>query len=306
MKPSLHILLIILGSAGLFSCEKPVDFPMDEMPELVVESSFEAGKPFEVYLSKTKSFSANTSKEYLHNAIVKVFVEGMLIEKLLEIKRDGHVVYISKDNFAVAGETYMLRIEAAGFGPVMAVTTVPKNTQIEKLEVTDRQWSSNPSSSLFKYRLEMGFRDPAPEENFYHLTIQQQIFVLKRQGAEKIITGSKLASLHLDPVNNNNSYIAHHQGGLLFDDMDINGLVVDRSYAIEVEIDTTRFMLGKIFVELRNVSKDYFLYHSSVSKQVIAKGQPIQEPVFVYHNIQNGTGIFASFNAATDSISVLN
>ena len=53
---------------------------------------------------------------------------------------------------------------------------------------------------------------------------------------------------------------------------------------------------------LFSISKDYYLYLQSWSKQADSKGDPFSEAVSVYTNINKGVGIFAGFNKSTYSI----
>ncbi|MCB0476306.1 MAG: DUF4249 family protein [Flavobacteriaceae bacterium] len=55
-------------------------------------------------------------------------------------------------------------------------------------------------------------------------------------------------------------------------------------------------------MEFRTVSEDYYLYHSSITRQNYSEGSSFAEPVFVYNNIENGHGVFAGFNTSVDSV----
>jgi len=51
---------------------------------------------------------------------------------------------------------------------------------------------------------------------------------------------------------------------------------------------------------LRTVTEDYYLYHSTLTRQVNS-GNPLSDGVVIYDNIVNGEGIFAGYGSNTNS-----
>jgi len=55
------------------------------------------------------------------------------------------------------------------------------------------------------------------------------------------------------------------------------------------------FLELEVVVALRNVTREYFLYKTSLEKYFEKEGNPFAEPVNVFTNIENGLGIFTGF-----------
>lgn len=57
-----------------------------------------------------------------------------------------------------------------------------------------------------------------------------------------------------------------------------------------------------IYIEVKSITEDYYLYQKSVKDQAYSRNDPFAEPVPIYTNIQNGIGIFTAYNSLVDTI----
>ncbi|MEO0338437.1 MAG: DUF4249 family protein, partial [Bacteroidota bacterium] len=112
--------------------------------------------------------------------------------------------------------------------------------------------------------------------------------------------------LRFNPANNDNFQVAHYEGGVLLEDTPFNGEIKTYTVPIDVEISPDSELPGKIIAELRTVSEEYFLFYSTVSRQVNAQELNFTEPVIIFNNIENGRGIFAGFSSSNRSIPIYN
>ena len=60
--------------------------------------------------------------------------------------------------------------------------------------------------------------------------------------------------------------------------------------------------MGKLFLELRSVTEEYYRYFAGLSRQKQSSDSPFSEPVIIYDNIDGGLGIFAGYNSSVDSL----
>ena len=143
MKKQLSV-IFILSIFFLSSCEKGVEFKLDEVtPKLVVEASIENGQPPVVYLSKSQAYFSQINFTALANSFVRnaeVYISnGTLTHKLKEysvpVSPGINFYYYSNDPASPAtafigqlNKQYSLRIVSAG-KEYTAVTTIPNITR---------------------------------------------------------------------------------------------------------------------------------------------------------------------------------
>ena len=58
----------------------------------------------------------------------------------------------------------------------------------------------------------------------------------------------------------------------------------------------------KFFIEMRSITKDYYLYQKTLKQQSQTINDPFSESVSVHTNINNGLGIFSGYNSYKDTI----
>ena len=143
MKKKLSVILI-LSILFLSSCEKGVEFKLDEVtPKLVVEATIENGLAPVVYLSKSQAYFSQIDLNALANSFVRnaeVYVSnGILTHKLKEytipVSPGINFYYYTNDPASPAtafvgqlNKQYSLRIVSEG-KEYTAVTTIPNTTR---------------------------------------------------------------------------------------------------------------------------------------------------------------------------------
>jgi len=108
--------------------------------------------------------------------------------------------------------------------------------------------------------------------------------------------GNTLTPLMPLESDKNNPAVTFHfeDGGVLFTDEDFDGQKATLTFYSLLSFNNAAHQ-GKVVGELRTVSKDYYLYHTSLSRQIANKDRPFVEPISVYSNIENGLGIFSGY-----------
>ncbi len=293
---------------ALFSaCESPVEIDLSGLEtKLAVISNFAPDQPLQVRVSKTQSVINSDSPEYIKDASVLLYRGTAFLETLQPMPGDANTppIYITQNFQPEVGEVYTLKVEAPGFKQVQATSKIPAPARIRALDVSNISVQPMGNELTFKYRVTFVFDDPAVEANFYHLNFYQQIWNYKIEEGDTVITGNWLRRIEFSSQNDNNSLIAYFDGGVLFDDASFNGKIVGYSFDLETGIQPEKHLLGKMFAELRTVSKEYYLFHNSLSRQQTSNGGPLSEPVIIYNNIENGRGIFAGYSPSVDSVAI--
>lgn len=293
------------------TCERPLDLGIEEPePRLVVVSNFTNDKALEVIVSKTKSILSSDETEFILDANVELYQRDTFLETLRLVPAVGKLApYYSTHQFRPkVGVVYNIKVDAPGFASVMAKSSIPANIEINDFEISDLSvFPGNDGNVLYSYNVSLGFDDPAAEQNYYHLKFFQEIinYSSDNEQGDTILGDAYLQQIAFNSNTDNNFLIAYFDGGVLFEDGPFNGKTITSTFPLQIQVEPTSELLGNIFVELRTVSEEYYLYHNSLSRQQSDPNLPFNEPVIIYNNIDNGRGIFAGYSASRDSIPVI-
>ena len=103
---------------------------------------------------------------------------------------------------------------------------------------------------------------------------------------------------------NTNYIVANYDGGFLIEDKPIDGNSIRIPIPISIRMPAGVQNLDEMIVELRSVSEEYYLFHSTVSRQQNNSDQPFSDPVVLFNNIRNGQGVFAGYSQAEKIVSL--
>lgn len=299
--------LLIITIITLAACERPVDIHIEPLPaRITVVSNFTPGQPIAVTVSKSRPILSNDDPDYIENATVRLYQGDNLLETFsLQPGDSGQTPrYVSQAFRPAAQTTYRLEVEAPGLPSVKSSSQIPAAAPIRSLRVSDVQVSGNSNQRIFSYLVTIIFADPVGVPNFYHLDFYQQIWNYEIEAGDTLIRESRQQSVTFSSENDNNSLIAYFNGGVLFDDSGFDGAVVAYSFTLQTSIDPAKEIIGNMLAELRTTSREYYLFHNSLSRQQTSPGGPFSEPVIIYNNIKNGRGIFAGYHPVLDSVAI--
>jgi len=303
----MRLWMLLLGVMCIAAtCEKPVELglPLPD-PKLVVVSNFTTGEAMRVRVSRSRSILDDSPEDYIADAVVELFNEDdQFIEQLnLVIPQINRVspYYTTQGTAFVPGETYKLKVSAAGFEPVTSNSAIPPRIQIQQFSVSGLTSGpgSQPGSVRYDYQVSLSFSDPGAQTNYYHLNFFQEV-------QDIIVEQSYLQPVVFSPFTDNNYLLAYFAGGVLIEDEPFNGQTISYTFPMSIEIYPSYQLLGKIYVELRTTSEEYYLFHNSLSRQQTNNSGTNGEPIFIYNNIENGHGIFAGYSFSLDSLNVIN
>lgn len=304
----LSILLLLSMVLMGATCEREVDLEIDEPdPRILLSSTFTLGEKVRVEVSKTQSLFDYSPPEYLVNAQVSLYQGDELLEELVLIALTPERVnpyYSTVDFEPQAGIIYTIKAAVDGFENVYAHSFIPESIPISDFEISDL--SENEGSASYRkrydYDLFFDYKDPVNTDNYYHLNIYQQILdYTTNDSGDTVITKSKYVAADLN-ANVDDIIKDQMHGGLLLKN---NPSTEGYEFSLSFEITPEFQKLGKVFVELRTVSEEYYLFYSTFNRRQNQSNQPFTDPIAIYNNIENGQGYFAGYNSTLDSITVV-
>lgn len=289
------------------TCERPVELPFDVPdPRLVVVCNFTDGAFFIVQVSKSRSALDQSPEEYIADAKVDIYQGDTFIETL-ELTQRGNELrtpyYITRELKPKQGVVYTIRVEAPGFETVMAQSSMPEAMEILSFDLSSITKAPSPNGAMrYDYTAEISYEDTPGELNYYHLKLYQQFLAFDLVEGDTTLIDSTIQTVVFSNSINNNFLLAYFSGGILFEDraFQTNRIAIP----VAVEVNPQSQLIGKVYAELRSVSEEYYKFHQTLNQQQNNPGGAFTEPVIVFNNIENGHGIFAGYNASTDSVAV--
>lgn len=320
-----HFIIFLSFLCFFSACEREVEIDVPRLPaKLVIISNFSGGdnshtlgeedffsqdSVLKVTVSRSESALSKSGDTliYVPDAFVDLFSGADFIERLThhsltaEEKELGlHPYYYqAQSNPLVKGETYNLEVSAAGFTTVTAEAFIPPIVSETRTSITTTESTTNSGLRQVDYTLNLEIDDLPLIKNYYHLNLYQAVNLLRISVAGDTSRTAVLnGPLSFNLQNNNQEVLPYidNQGVLIRDDS-FDGETGIFAFEGEFRYNPQSEELGDFIVELRNTSKDYYLYHSSLARQVrVQLGfDAINGPVVLYNNIENGYGIFAGY-----------
>lgn len=304
---------IFIFLAVITSCEKAFDvnaIAEGAAQQLVVVSSFTPDREIQVYVSTSQSILTDKPVEYVDNAIVELYRKEELLAQLQfseEKDKISNLPFYSAGDFQPqVGIKYTITVDVPGFETITAHSQIPTPIQLVSAEITDLQFFEPlaEKQTTVRYNVSVAFEDPSMVENYYHINLLQQFRPFDILEQDTLYFQEETWPVLFSNQMNTNFQVAHIGGGLLLKDEGFDGQTIRRELPIEFTYLPTRNELGKLFIELRAVSKEYYQYFSTISRQEGVSDTPFSDPVIVYDNINGGQGVFAGFSTSSDSLAV--
>lgn len=295
----------------VYSCEEPVDLDIVvQEPQVVVNSNFTPGQPFELTLTKSKYVLSTEEATFINNAEVKIFDAQNRELEQLQLKNVQAPFYYSKKIQPQSGELYKVEINIPDHPTITAEDIVPTPITLDKIKLDTIEVFGDAEDLVYKVEVNVYFDDPIGNQDYYHLSLFNQTIAgdpsertdgfNESDGSDSDIVLNALTPLESD-VDNPAVTFHFDDGGVLFSDEDFDGNKAHLKFYSLLSIKKNK---GKVVGELKTVSRNYYLYHTSLSQQIANKDRPFVEPVTVYSNIENGLGIFSGYTLYRDSVSI--
>ena len=279
------VLIIALSSCeDFFQTTIKID-PPEHTPSLVAHMYInDSGDSIQASVTKSiGSLETIKSKEeiLIDNAIVQIKnQQGDVLYELHNIDpEEESVINYSlglESDFGGNDQIFNLEIKHPASGTASAVQTMPRPVEISEPVFTK---DAGVDIEGYKYStVSFKLHDPADQENYY------QVKVLLSDETEG---GSYYLSLFSnDPVFST----SYDWQALLLSDKTFNG----KNYLVKVRVDIyEEEFQGELFIDIKGISKDFYLYARSMYASQESGDFGFTEPVSIHKNINNGLGIFS-------------
>jgi len=280
MKNVKYIIPVLFLLFGIISCEKDsnIDVPIVQ-PELVT-ACFLSPTPDDVRLYL--SWSAPIFHTTVHdmpveeNATVYISDGVKKYKAQYDIGSQAYIFY--KGTMQIKeGKKYTLSVSADKSKDLYAETIIPSKPVFDiAFQSFDSIQNPNGMSNEYKYSyfVKLNIKNPE-QEAYYRISVTAS---LSGPGGQSIIS--------LAPAAGENRIIRG----------DYSGVLIMRRYGFPEE------RIKKIYVNLHKVDETYYRYHHALENY--SSDDFFSEPTLVYSNVENGLGVFCSYNNKIDSVDV--
>ena len=211
----------------------------------------------------------------------------------------GNLINIQNGNFtsfftAKVNNKYRLIVSASGYSSVTATTIIPpsvKYTNLERYDTLNYNYRLNQYSSTTKSvggtsKFKLKILDDLSAKNFY--SIKPIVILIDSLG--NTIENDGYGSLYIKNNNDENSY---ESNSFEIDDLTkVNGNQMSLDFDVSFYFNISENLKSiRVYIEISNLSEEYYNYKTTLKKQAEAGGGFFSEPVLVYSNVINGLGI---------------
>lgn len=307
-KMKIYILLIVLVILICSSCEKEYKFN-EKLPnsKLVIYSFIEPDSIIEVYVSQTRGIGQSDEMGIAHQVTGELYVNDRLRTNLSLISDDRYTTGVKANK----GDRIRLVVRAIHVKEVCAETTIP--TAIPILSVDTQKLFSGNHSQLY-IRIE----EQEQRDKYYRFLFQERFKTITHNHTLDSTLYSE--EIIYDQFNKDNEPLLTNQNNNIFpgdnNDANIfniftNRLFQGKSYTLNIgktfypsyeypvcfikeKEEATTKVLKDYLIQMCLLNKDSYLYLRSVA--IARKSSAIfTDPVKVYSNVKNGTGIVGGF-----------
>lgn len=278
--PILFVLFITL-----ISCETVIELevPRNER-RMVLNSFFNPDSSFKVFLHEDVHILDYTSEPIpISGAKIELFNnENELIAELAHVSGAEY----SSDVRPIQGQEYFININKDGFESISAVGSVPADlAEVHGISVHE--------VDAFEYNFTVSLDDPEGND-YYEIQAWEEAIFLENEDSVYTVFPSYLesSSLFFDEFSSEGHSL--YLDDVLFENQTID-IAINTLWQLQAFCNENCVNYN-VFVVVRRLSEEYFLYRESSELQDRLSGDPFAEPVNVFTNVSNGFGIFAGFN----------
>ena len=294
----------------LLGCIDPVELDLEKEAKIVVISQdFYPGDPLTILLARSQPLFGE-SQQHLNEALVSISEDGKPIATL-SYESNSNGLYGTNDRvIPEPGREYAITVDAPGLESVSAINIIPEKIPIKKLEVPYlRTEKISDGQTEYSYGINIVIDDPGTVENYYHINFVQLLWNYSILGKDTLLFPfPNLIAPTIVQRNISEPILSHPEGGALIKDDLFNGQEKSFEFDASVVFFESQQVIGQMVVELRTVSEDYYLYHSSLARQSQSTGSSnisaFDEPTSVFTNIKNGFGIFAGYSFDLKAVNI--
>jgi len=297
MKIKTAILALVL--LNLTSCIKILNDDLASKPtKLVLNAAISPDSALTVNLSRTFNVfedESNKNLPFVDDAQIGVFENG---NHLFDLQNLGYGYYIKDDFYPAVGETYSIEASFESYKKIQSSTMIPAKVPIVSFDTLSIEVEDEYTGKETHYIGKLNYSDPGGTGNQYQLSCRVWY---KDENGNEIWYDQAIWVAESETMLFDNSY-----GSLLWSDKYTDGKDVEirfvfyNTYKYNKSLPAeTEFIRFTFFFQ--SINHDYYTYLKSLNMYYESGGSedPFSEPVVIFSNIENGYGIFGSYNTDT-------
>ena len=277
---------------GFCSCiQEYTPYEDNERAKLVIKAEIESGSVAPL-IEISSSFRQSDSIPVISNAIrVEMYEENNPEPyEFSLLQESGTHWQAPEDLIFEQGKAYFLKIDPTDIDIQAAngESVIPFPGELHTI-------SYNLDENIDELALSMKLNEPPHYNSYYHLIP----FYLDEYGEKQY--------LDLDRIEqgSNACILLNNRYGMLIDYFSLPedkylSFVADYLHSANTGSQNSGFL----YIILRTVDEDYYLYNRSLSKLTESNQNPFTLPTTTFSNISNGYGLFSAFSSVTDSIRI--
>ncbi|HHS95377.1 MAG TPA: DUF4249 family protein [Phaeodactylibacter sp.] len=292
------------------SCEREISLDISDEQKLVLLSNFNPDSSFRLTLSTTIPITRALGQEpaYPNNAQIQLFEDGNSCGDFVYDQGDAvRSPFYYLDKKPEVGKDYMIKISVEDFPDISANNQVPPAVGIGAFSLIDSMHlqEDNPDLFFYVFRALLQVDRPVVDSlQYFHITAFRMVREFTIVGNDTLWTMHKKSLALEAPVSEDIRTIFHEKGFLLkgsYFDSHQDKIALELSFFHNRAKETG----GTVYLALRHVSKDYFLFHQSIGEQEVQGASEnilSTEAYFIYNNVQGGIGNFGAYHEVLDSL----
>ena len=273
-------------SSFFAGCEQEIDFQPEAQEKLLVLNSIQGeGEVFNVHVSESvpiiyADYGANTTVE---NANLQLFGNDVYLETLEHV---GSGRYVSSEATVTAGTTYRLEATHPDFPDASADFTAPAPPQVENATIGDVQ-------NDFYHPVSFDLVDEEGIDDYYMLEVYTDGWVAD----PRLLSFSSndpnlLYGSGTEPSGGQDFF-----GRALWSDAGRDGMTMP----IDIEVELPFGGGLWIYVEIKRIPRNYYLYLLTVREQQDTGFDPFAQPGIIDNQVEGGIGLFTGYSKTRES-----
>ncbi|HAD14654.1 MAG TPA: hypothetical protein DCF33_19685 [Saprospirales bacterium] len=294
----------------LAGCAKEViiDLP-EEPPKLVVVCHFTEGDNFRAKITLSKPVNDKGQVDIVRKDVeATLSVNGQFWDKM--VPDTNAVDQISfwesnKNQRAEKGERYSISVRVPGYPPIKSSSEIPSHVKPKSISLNPADIFIFPTAGgLSELRIPLSLELP-------YLPLEGRFFAFNLTHETDVYETLDPPIIDFTEQGQTNFLADGRTFSLLHDIPEPVVLVNDKFWSdgrktlelvARIPFDPESERPKRIFVEWRSLSKEFYRYHLSLSRQ--SNNLPLSDPDAVFNNILGGYGNFSGYAVSVDTIEI--
>lgn len=303
-KLSVHIMLLLMLIS--VSCEHDIELDLKQSKKIVLLGVINPHSPLEIVLG-TSSISSSDPVIYPEEAQVLVFEDGKEIGKMEFVPASEFSLPNYKLNYEFLQEKeYSIEATEDNFETIYSRTTIPSKPPRIRSELIYLEPVGQEQGYIYFFgKLQLEIIGEMEDDEFYHINMSRDVITRKGSMEDGYERNTNRENLFFTFNNSVPAKVMTHESGILISGKSIKQNLDALTFDFELIFNTADQDRGKIYLEFRKASEEYYNFHQSVTDQDaknLRNGLFSPRPSNIFNNIENGLGNFGAYNERENGI----